>query len=73
MNKLLQSSYCLAAALKLAAKIRKIGITSIVIDTEADFIKLGLAAKVAAAMGANHYTLQRLSQENIIHIVRQLS
>ncbi len=61
-----------AAALRMAEKIRRAGIVSVVIDTEADFIRLGLARQIAAAMGANYYTLQRLSRDNIIRIVRNL-
>lgn len=62
-----------AAAISIAEKIAKAKITTVVIDTESDFIKLGLAKKLAAAMRANYYTLQRLSKENIIHIVRNLN
>lgn len=62
-----------AAAISIAEKIAKAKITSVVIDTESDFIKLGLAKKVAAAMQANYYTLQKLSKENIIRIVRNLN
>ena len=61
-----------AAAVGIAEKIAKAKVTSVVIDTESDFIKLGLAKKIAAAMQANYYTLQKLSKENIIHIVRNL-
>ena len=62
-----------AAAISIAEKIAKAKITTVVIDTESGFIKLGLAKKVAAAMQANYYTLQKLSKENIIHIVRNLN
>lgn len=62
----------IGSALQMAARIRKAKITSVVIDTEADFIKLGLAKQIAAAMGANYYTLQRLSKDSIIRIVRNL-
>ncbi len=62
-----------AAAVAIAEKIAKAKITSVVIDTEADFIKLGIAKKIAVAMGANYYTLQKLSKENIIRIVRNLN
>lgn len=61
-----------ASALKMAERIGKAKITSVVIDTESDFIKLGLAKRIAAAMGANYYTLQRLTKESLIHIVRNL-
>lgn len=61
-----------ASALKMAERIGKAKITSVVINTESDFIKLGLAKRVAAAMGANYYTLQRLTKDSIIRIVRNL-
>lgn len=61
-----------ASAVKMAERIGKSKITSVVIDTESDFIKLGLAKRIAAAMGANYYTLQRLTKDSIIHIVRNL-
>ena len=43
-----------ASALKMAERVGKAKITSVVIDTESDFIKLGLAKRIAAAMGANY-------------------
>ena len=58
------------SAVKLAQQIHKAKITSVVIDTETDFIKLGVAKQVAAAMGANYYKLKQLSQGDILHIVR---
>ena len=61
-----------ASALKMAERVGKAKLTSVVIDTESDFIKLGLAKRIAAAMGANYYTLQRLSKDSIIRIVRNL-
>lgn len=60
------------SAIKLAHQIRKAGITSVVIDTENDFIKLGISQRIAAEMGANYYRLQQLSQGEILHIVRNL-
>lgn len=60
------------AAVKMAEKIRKAKITSVVIDTENDFIKLGVAKKVAQAMGATYYNLRQLSKEQILRIVRNL-
>lgn len=61
-----------ASAIKMAEKIRKAKITSVVIDTENDFIKLGVAKKVAQAMGASYYSLNQLSKEHILRIVRNL-
>ena len=60
------------SALKMAEKIRKAKITSVVIDTETDFIKLGVAKAVAKTMGATYYSLRSLSQEQILRIVRNL-
>lgn len=62
----------IASALKMAEKIREAKITALVIDTESGFIKLGLAKKIAAAMGASYYTLQNLSKDDIIHIVKNI-
>lgn len=58
------------SALNMAQKFNKANITSVVIDTENDFIKLGLAKKVATQMGANYYSLTQLSQDQILRIVR---
>ena len=60
------------AAIKMAEKIRKAKITSVVIDTENDFIKLGVAKKLAQAMGASYYSLNQLSKEQILRIVKNL-
>lgn len=60
------------SAIKMAEHIRKAKITSVVIDTEKDFIKLGIAKQIAAAMGASYYTLSDLSKESILRIVRNL-
>lgn len=60
-------------ALKAAGKINKAGIHSVVIDTEQDFVKLGLARAVAREMGSTYYSLQALSERNIMHIVKNLS
>ncbi|WP_425060023.1 hypothetical protein SCACP_06690 [Sporomusa carbonis] len=56
----------------VTAKIRTAGIDSVVIDTEADFVKLGLAQAVARKLGSAYYSLKELSDKNIIHIVKNL-
>lgn len=63
----------LAEALKVAGKINLAGIHSVVIDTEQDFVRLGLARTVAREMGSAYYSLQELSERNIMHIVANLS
>lgn len=60
-------------AIDMAQKIGKLQISSVVIDTETDFIKLGIAKDVAKAMGASYYSLKQLSEEQIIHIVRNIN
>jgi magnesium chelatase subunit D len=62
----------IAEALQAAAKIKMAGIHSVVIDTENDFIKLAVAQSVARAMGSTYYSLQELSDKNIINIVKNM-
>ena len=59
-----------ADALRLAEKIGESGVTCVVIDTETDFIKLGVARDIAVRMGAAYYTLQELSENTILRIVK---
>lgn len=66
------SSDPVSSAVKMAEHIRKAKITSVVIDTEKDFIKLGIVRQIADAMGAAYYTLNNLSKESILRIVRNL-
>ena len=55
----------------MAKKIGQAGFPSVVIDTETDFISLGVAQKVAAEMGSTYYHLAELSDSAVIHIVQQ--
>jgi magnesium chelatase subunit D len=57
-------------ALHTAAKIGNAKITSVVIDTETDFIKLGIAKNIAQKMNASYYKLNQISQENVLRIVK---
>ncbi|MCX7841806.1 MAG: magnesium chelatase subunit D family protein [Clostridia bacterium] len=59
-------------ALSAAKTIRAEGIRSLVIDTENDFIKLGLASKIAKAMGAEYLKLDELEQKEIESAVRSV-
>ena len=59
-----------ADALRLAEKIGESGVTCLVIDTETDFIKLGVARDIAERMGAAYYTLQELSDSTILRIAK---
>jgi magnesium chelatase subunit D len=62
----------IAEALYIAGKIKMAGVHSVVIDTESDFVKLGLARLVAREMGSTYYSLGELSEKNIMHIVKNL-
>lgn len=57
-----------AEAIRVASKIRQAKIAAVVIDTEAAYLKLGIAAKIASAMGAAYYSLQSISKEDVIRI-----
>ena len=41
-----------------------------VIDTESGFVKLGLAKKMAKAMGASYYRVDKISEDQLLHIWR---
>jgi magnesium chelatase subunit D len=56
-------------ALQAARSIGETRIHSLVIDTEQDFIKLGIAVTIAQALGGSYYKLAELSAGNIIQIV----
>lgn len=60
------------SAINMAEKIKRSKITSVIIDTENDFIKLGIAKDLAARMGATYYALDKLRKEHIIRIVKNI-
>lgn len=41
-----------------------------VIDTEAGFIRLGLAKKIAKAMGASYFQVDKMTEDQLLHIWR---
>ncbi len=57
-------------AIEIANKIASENIQSIVIDTEQDFIKLGLANNIAKAMNAQYYKLEDLGATEIASTIR---
>ena len=54
----------------MAALVEEKKIQSVVIDTELDFIKLGLARQVAEAMGARYLKLEDLRADSLADAVR---
>ena len=41
-----------------------------VIDTESGFIRLGLAKKIAKAMGASYFQVDKMTEDQLLHIWR---
>lgn len=60
-------------SIKMAEKFSQAQIQAVVIDTETDFIKLGIAKKIAKAMQAAYYPLEQLSKQNLLHIIKKCS
>jgi magnesium chelatase subunit D len=56
--------------LDVASLIRDRRISAVVVDTEAEFIKLGLARPIAEAMGATYLRLEDLRAESLAQAVR---
>jgi len=59
-------------ALQAAEKFSRTPALSVVLDTETDFLKLGIAPQIARKMGASYYTLRRLSAERVLRIVKSM-
>lgn len=57
-------------ALEEAKRIGRRNIPVAVIDTESGFIKLGLAKKLAKAMGASYFQVDTISEDQLLHIWR---
>lgn len=57
-------------ALEEAKRIGRRNIPVAVIDTELGFIKLGLAKKLAKAMGASYFQVDKISEDQLLHIWR---
>lgn len=57
-------------ALEEAKRIGRRNIPVAVIDTESGFIKLGQAKKLAKAMGASYFQVDKISEDQLLHIWR---
>ncbi|MDU5027485.1 MAG: VWA domain-containing protein [Negativicoccus succinicivorans] len=57
-------------AIELGEKLRRTGAAMVVIDTETDFISMGIAKKLASSMGATYYHVKDLSDEKVLRIVQ---
>lgn len=59
-------------AVEIGEKIKMDGIQSLVIDSEKDYIKLGLAVKLAEAMDSEYYKLEDLEANHIANSIRKI-
>jgi magnesium chelatase subunit D len=57
--------------LKAAARLRSLGATSFVVDTEEGYVRLGMAEKLAGAMGARCLRLEGLRAESLVELVER--
>jgi magnesium chelatase subunit D len=57
-------------ALRAAALLASEGVASIVVDCEAGPVRLGMAARLAAAAGADVVGVGELSAERVVGVVR---
>lgn len=61
----------MAASITAASGIAAEGIKALVIDAECDFIRLGLAERIAEAMKADYYKLEELEAGRIVSAVKK--
>ncbi len=54
---------------RTAARLRHLGTTSFVVDTEEGFVRLGMSEQLAAAMGARCLRLEDLQAESLVELV----
>ena len=57
--------------LKAAARLRSLGATSFVVDTEEGYVRLGMAEGLAGAMGARCLRLEGLRAESLVELVER--
>ncbi len=60
-------------AVEMAKRFNYTGAAKVVIDTETDFISMGIAKKIARAMEANYYHVNSLSEEKVLHIMQEFN
>jgi magnesium chelatase subunit D len=56
---------------RTAARLRHLGTTSFVVDTEEGFVRLGMSEQLAAAMGARCLRLEDLQAESLVELVER--
>ena len=59
-------------AREVARRIKEVGIRSLVIDTEQEFISLGIVQSICAEMGGNYLKLEDLKAGQIVRAIREV-
>jgi magnesium chelatase subunit D len=54
-----------------AAELRKLGVASVVVDTEEGYVRLGMARTLAEAMGARPLRLEELRADSLVELVER--
>jgi magnesium chelatase subunit D len=71
-NVSLGSGSALTEAKDLAARLRGLGISSVVLDTEAGFLGLGCLPELADILGGKHYRMQELRAPEVVARIEDL-
>jgi magnesium chelatase subunit D len=54
-----------------AAELRRLGVASVVVDTEEGYVRLGMAGALAEAMGARSLRLEELRADSLVELVER--
>ncbi len=54
-----------------AARLRRLGVASVVVDTEEGYVRLGMAGALAEAMGARCLRLEELRADSLVELVER--
>ena len=54
-----------------AARLRRLGVASVVVDTEEGYVRLGMAGTLAEAMGARCLRLEELRADSLVGLVER--
>ena len=57
--------------MRAAAWLEKLGVASVVVDTEEGYVRLGMAGKIADAMGARCLKLEELRADSLVEVVER--
>jgi magnesium chelatase subunit D len=55
----------------VAAELRRLGVASVVVDTEGGYMRFGMAGALAEAMGARCLRLEELQVDSLVELVKR--